>query len=264
MKKGLLGILAVGLTATAANAAQLSLRFAGGGTEVTMGPEASGSATIEVLLTFTAPFDNSAKTPSRISTINARFEVGDLAINPDGGGTYIQDDFGDTDAGKWVVTDTSTDVAGWNTDGASPDGNPFDASYFFAAEDPSGAIQIVGSPERTVVLGSFTIHKALPSPFNDGDTFIAFRVGAALPALGQAASGWGNRFGYTNQIARNQFLFNDGTIAGGLPGNPGDQRPQDLFHGYETLNPLVIHNVPEPSALALLALGGLAMLRRKK
>jgi hypothetical protein len=259
MKKVLLGILAVGLTATAANAAQLSLRFAGGATEVTMGPAASDSVTIEVLLTFTAPLDNT-KSPSKTSGINARFEVGDRV--PGFGGDYFQDTFGGPS--KFVVTDTSTPVAGWNSDGASADGNAFDSSYFFAAEDPTGVVRLSGATLGTVVLGSFTIHHAGGSVADD--TYIAFRVGAALPAVNEAASAWGSRWQYDTQNARNQYLFNSGPTgaANPLPGNPGDAGPQWTYHGYETLNPLVIHNLPEPSALALLALGGLAMLRRRK
>jgi hypothetical protein len=260
MKKGLLGALAVAFMTTAANAAVLSLRFAGGATEITMGPESSDSATIEVLLTFSANgFDNSTKTPSKISSINARFDVGDLAAGV--GGQYIDDDFGDTDAGKWVVTGTETPVAGWNTLGSSPNGNDFDLSYFFAAEDPTGTTTLSGNPARTVVLGSFTIHKTRTDPV-DSETFIAFHVEDPLPGLSEGPSGWGSRWQYTNQVARNQWLLNEGGVA--AVGNPGDADPRWAFHGYETLNPLIIHNLPEPSALALLALGGLAMLRRRK
>jgi hypothetical protein len=263
MKKGLLGILAVGLMTTAANAAGLSLRFAGGATEITM-TGASDSATIEVLLTFSANgFDNSTKNPSKISSINARFDVGDLA--PGVGGQYIDDDFGDTDAGKWVVTSTDVGVdspAAWNTLGSSPNGTNFDQGYFFASEDPTGAAVISGNPARTVVLGSFTIHKTNPSPpFPGEDTFISFHVEDPLPALSEGPASWGSRWQYTNQVARNQYLLNEGGTS--LPGNPGDADPRWASHGFETLNPLIIHNVPEPSALALLALGGLAMLRRR-
>jgi hypothetical protein len=256
MKRVLLGVLAAGFMASAANAATLSMRFAGGATEVTMaGP--SDSATIEVLMTFAANgIDNSTKTPSATSGVNLRFEVGDI-VN-DGNGPYIQDDFGQPDAGKYVVTGAETPIAGWST-GASTVGSPFDSSFFFAAEDSTGVVRINGNPARSVVLGSFTIHKATLSA---GDTFIAFRIGAALPGINEGAQSWGSRFQYTNQVSRNQWLVNDAGTP--LPGNPGDGGPQFAFHGYETLTPLIIHNVPEPSALALLALGGLAMLRRRK
>jgi hypothetical protein len=254
MKKSLVGLLAVGFMATAANAAQLSLRFAGGATEVTMaGP--SDSATIEVLLTWTAA--DGGKNPSKTSGINARFEVGDRV--PGVGGDYIEDDFGQPDAGKYVVTETTTPVAGWNTLGSSAAGAAFDSSYFFAAEDPTGTVRLSGAAVGTAVLGSFTIHK---QTFTPGDTYIAFRIGAALPAVAEGASAWLSRWQYTNQNARNQYLFNNAGAA--LPGNPGDAGPEWASHGFETLNPLIIHNVPEPSALALLALGGLAMLRRRK
>jgi hypothetical protein len=244
--------------ASAANAATLSMRFAGGATEVTMGAQ-SDSATIEVLLTFSANgIDNSTKTPSSTSGINARFEVGDIVNGPNG--PYIEDNFGQPDTGKFVVTDVATPVAGWSNSAVDP-GQVFDSSFFFGAEDTTGAVRLTGNPARTVVLGSFTIHK---TGFVAGDTFIAFRVGAALPLLNDGAASWTARFQYTTQAARNQWLLNDGSIGSPLPGNPGDNDPRFAFHGYETLNPLIIHNVPEPSALALLALGGLAMLRRRK
>jgi hypothetical protein len=252
MKKGLVGILAVGFMATAANAATLSMRFAGGATEITMGA-ASDSATIEVLLTWNTL--DGGKAPSKISSINARFDVG--TVVPGVGGNYVQDTF--PAPSKWVVTDTATSVAGWNTDGSSAPGAAFDRSYFFASEDPAGAVNLVGAPGTTVVLGSFTIHK---TAFSAGDTAIVFRVEDPLPALSEGPTGWSSRWQYGVELARNNWLMGAGPGAPAV-GNPGDADPRWGFHGYESLNPLVIHNVPEPSALALLALGGLAMLRRR-
>jgi len=249
MKKVLLGILAVGLTATAANAATLGLRFAGGATEVTMA-NPSDSATIEVVLTWNGTLDQ-GKNPSKTSGGNFRFDVGSLA--PGVGGNYIQDG-----SDKFVVTGHGTTNVGWNTDGSSAAGSVFNRSFFFAAEDPTGANLITAPGGTTVVLGSFTIHKALAGV---GDTYIAFRVEDPLPSLSEGPTAWGGRWQYSTQLSRNQWLMNDAGVS--APGNPGDADPRWVSHGYETLNPLVIHNVPEPSALALLALGGLAMLRRR-
>jgi hypothetical protein len=48
-------------------------------------------------------------------------------------------------------------------------------------------------------------------------------------------------------------------------GNPGDAGPQwDPYHGYETFQPLIIHNLPEPGMVALTMLGGLGLLRRRR
>jgi hypothetical protein len=253
MKKGLLGILAVGIMATAANAATLSMQFAGGGNEVTLG--ASQSATVEIVITM--GINDGAKSPSKLTGFDMRFDVGGIAINPDAVGDQGSD-------GRYVVDGSTkydvtgiTGFAGWSTAASDAVPHVFNGSYFLSAGDPNGLIGVVGTGAVfSTVVATFDIHKEV---FEAGDTFIVIRQGAALPALYNGPAAWANRFPYTTEIptVRNSFVT-------GL-GNPSDNGPQwDPYHGYSTLQPLIIHNVPEPGALALLVLGGFAALRRRK
>jgi len=251
MKKGLLGILAVGMMTTAANAATLSMRFAGGGNEVTL--DSSQSATIEIVITYGA--NDGPKSPSTLTGLDARFDVGDIVPGAPGAPgvpgyrpEYIAD--GST---KYTVESVST-LPGWNT--AATTLGPFNAlGFFLSTNSGDAASNVIAS----AVVASFTVHKT--SPVVGGDTFVAFRVGAALPALSSGGAAWTRRWGYgnTGEIAglRNQYSIGQG--------NPGDAGAffTNGYHGYEILQPLVIHNVPEPSSIALMLLGGLAALRRR-
>jgi hypothetical protein len=242
MKKGLLGILAVGMITTAANAGQLSLRFAGGGTEIDMAP--GDTATIEVVFAM----NSTDTTKGRLTGADLRFDVGDLAAGV--GGNYVADDA----EAKFTVTSIATAMANWNTAAATI--GPFNRLGFFAsAGDPAGVSGVVGNGtnQAGVVIMSFDIMKPT-SGLPEGDTYIVFRNEDPLPALYNGPNSWGNRFQY--DINGNQ-QFEQGV------GNGGDADPRFAYHGYETLSPLIIHNVPEPSALALMALGGLALLRRR-
>jgi hypothetical protein len=242
MKKGLLGILAVGLITSAANAGQLSMRFAGGGTEREM-TAASDSVTIEVLFAMNAT--DSSK--NRVTGTDLRFDVGTLA--PGVGGDYVVD--GST---KFSVTSiTPGAFANWNTAAATL--GPFNRQGFFAsAGDPAGVSGPAGNltNQAPVVLLSFTIHK---DTFELGDTYIVFRQEDPLPTVYNGPNAWGNRFQYD---INGPQQFEQGA------GNGGDADPRFAYHGYESLQPLIIHNVPEPSALALLALGGFAAMRRRR
>jgi hypothetical protein len=246
MKKGLLGILAVGMMATAADAATLSMRFVGGGNEATMG--VSDSATIEVLITMGV--NDGPKSPSRLTGADLRFDVGSTADA--GFGPYVVADSGNGGNGKFSVTG-ATAFPGWSTAATSGVGGPFNGDFFLSGGDPAGVAGPTGTAPGSFVILTFTIHKDF---FAEGDTYIVFRNGAALPALSNGGAAWTNRFGYDTEVARNQFLQGQGSS--------GDAGPQYAYHGYETFEPLIIHNIPEPSALALLALGGFAALRRRK
>jgi hypothetical protein len=243
MKKGLLGILAVGMITSAANAGTLGMRFAGGGTEIAMAP--GDTATVEITFAMTS-LD---KAVHRVTGIDARLDVGPLAASATG--DYVQDG----SVKNAVTSVTPGAFANWNTAASSTTPAPFNGSFFFSAGDPAGASGPTGNltNQAPVVIMSFTIQKLV---FEEGDTFIAFRMLDPLPAVYNGPNQWLNRFGYQTINGGQQF-----ETAGG---NPGDDRPQDTYHGYETLAPLVIHNVPEPSALALLALGGFAAMRRRK
>jgi hypothetical protein len=245
MKKGLLGILAVGMMSSAASAGTLSLRFAGGATEITM-DQASQTATLEVVFQMTST-DVAGKNSSRLAGMESRFDVGSATAG-DGGNPYIDD--GST---KFSVVSV-TPRAGWLNNGDAG-GQTFNRDSFFLALGGDAA-PILGANTAESVIATIVIHK---DAFVQGDTLIAFRSGAALPALYvNAGTTWTNRnrAGYTTTDGINQYVM--GT------GNPGDADPEAPFHGYVAFTPLIIHNVPEPGALALLALGGIAALRRRR
>lgn len=241
MKKGLLGILAVGIMSSAANAGVLSLRFAGGATEVTLAQ--SQSVTVEVLFAMNA----TDKKANKVTGIDARFDVGPLA----GSGAYVVD--GST---KMTITSISTPQASWTTAASNSLPATFNGSYFAAAGDPAGVAGPAGNAtnQAPVVIMSFVLHQTGTSL---ADEFIVFRSFPPLPAVYNGSVQWGNRHGPDVITGAEQFEIGRG--------NPGFSRPGD-YPGYaasELLLPLTIHKVPEPSALALMMLGGLALLRRR-
>jgi len=254
MKKGLLGILAVGMLTTAANAGTLSMRFAGGGTEVTL-DGGSQSVTIEVLITMGA--QDGPKTPSRLTGLDLRFDVGSIVAGEaaSAGATnagYVPEYVSDGST-KFVTTGVSSPIAGWSN-GATILGDFNRLGTFASTGDPAGLIGPTGATLGTTHVMSITIHKA---SFEAGDTAIVFREESPLPALYNGSAAWGNRFGYAVENGRNQFIEGDGSA--------GDADPRFApYHGYATtFAPLIIHNVPEPSSIALMVLGGLAALRRR-
>jgi len=256
MKKGLLGILAAGLMTSAANAGILNLRFAGGATEITM-DQASNTATIEVVLNLVAGVDKAA---TQCTGVNLRFDVGSLAPSDVPGQSYVLDN-GSPD--KFSVTSVSTTVGSWNTgQSLGVPGEFHRDSFYLAAGHDGGSIGPTGGATSSeTVIASFNIHK---DTFLDGDTYIVFRVESPLPAV------YGNNLTWTQGWASatgNATLNNQWDLGTGNPGT-GDPRwaapTPGFYRNQETISPLVIHNVPEPGALALLALGGLATLRRRK
>jgi len=83
-------------------------------------------------------------------------------------------------------------------------------------------------------------------------TEIAFRHNSyqdPLPAAFDGPQDWQLRW---QEEVTGPFQFDIGV------GNPGDDEPHWTYNGYEHYQPLII---PEPGALALLALCGLALLR---
>lgn len=248
MKKGLLGILAVGLITSAASAGQLSMRFAGGGTSIDMA--LGDTATIEV----TFAMNSTDKAIHRVTGIDARIDVGALVTGASG--DYVQDG-----AIKDVVTSVSAGsgplFTNWNTAASSSTPAPFNGSFFFSAGDPAGAQgpNGNGTNQAPIVIMSFTIEKVAFTGLNEL-TYIVFRNLDPLPAVYNGPNQWTNRFGSAVINGPQQFETQ--------VGNAGDNRPQDTYHGFETLSPLVIRQVPEPSALALLALGGFAAMRRRR
>lgn len=246
MKSARIGIaITIALVGPSADAALLSIQFAGGGAEVTL---AQGqSATIEVVFTGDEWDSKSPITETDVSGTDLRFDVGTLATGV--GGSYVLD--GPTD---FLVTNVLPgNFQNWQSH--SLHFLYFNCSFFLAAGDPSGVSGPAVGPGVSVVLASFIIQKYTLSM---GDTHVVFNVddhAQYLPALYLGTQAWVHRWQYPSIEGPRQFEL--GT------GNPGDADPRFWYHGYETLQPLIIHQVPEPGALALLALGALVLLRRR-
>jgi len=269
MKKCLMGLLAAGLMATAANAAELSLRFAGGGTEATL--DASGSVTIEVLIKMTG-FDVSTDTAvasSFLTGIDARFDVGPLALGtPDpvaGPANWRQEYISPGDTSTKLSVTSVSGYPGWDTAQSIGVGGAFNRNFFLAAGDTAGALGVDADDNQLLtVIASITLHK---ESLGVEDTYIAFRQEAPLPALYDGSVAWTNRWRVSTQAAPDQFLqHTSGNFGAPLAGNPGDADPRwgaPTVNRNEVLSPLIIHQIPEPSTLALFALGGLAVLRRR-
>jgi hypothetical protein len=221
------------------------MRFAGGGNEITLGA-ASDTATVEIVMDYGA-FETSK---TRLTGLDMRFDVGSLA---DGGfGSYVQDGGSNP---KFTAGNVASSNALWSN-AATIEGTFDRLGFFFSIGDPGGVSGFSGNgtDQAPIVVATFQIHKAIGG--DTSTTYFVWRQEDPLPALYNGPAGWGNRFGYTTVNGQNQFLHGQGS--------PGDADPRFVFHGYEAMEPLIIHNVPEPGSLALMVLGGLAALRRRK
>ena len=224
---------AIALIASSASAATLSMRFADGGNEITMGP--SDTAIVEIVWTMRST--DSSK--SRLTGLDLRFAV---AGQP----------------AKYVAESTTAVCpvcVGWETWILPP--ALLDDEFFYSSGDPNGSTGPSGTSTEQpgIVVGSFVIRKI---DFAAGDSALVFRHedrNDFLPAAYNAALLWTLRF-QSEPIGINQYDLGEG--------NPGDAGPQwDPYHGYETYAPLIIHNVPEASAVGLLGLGAVLTRRRR-
>ena len=226
--KPLLMVLSLALSSPA-GAALMHIEFSGGGSETTMAP--GDTARIDLVWTMQTT-DTSA---SRLTGTDLRFNV-----------TSTPDPDGPERGDKYVVESLTTPIPTWSTAAASGVGSFFSGNNFFlSAIDPVGVSGIVGNgTEFSTIIASFVLRK---EDFAAGDTYITFRhrfPNAILPVAYNGLSDWTHQFQGT-VTGPNQFRL-------GL-GNPGDAGPQwDPYHGYETFQPLIIHNVPEPSSMLLL------------
>jgi hypothetical protein len=238
MKKVIVMCLAVGLMATAANAAMLSMKWADT-TSPTKTLNPSDYATIDLVWTWMA--SDVGKGALGVTDIDGRINVwGHQPINPE------------TEASAQVpanaiVTGVTSTMPGANTAVSNPIGGDLDW-FFFAVND--FAVQVPAA-SGSIVLGSITIHCAGPSAI----TYISFSAIAPSPSVRQGTSPWTHRW-QTPINGHSQFKIGQG--------NSGDLAADwNPYHNYETFQPLTLIQTPEPSALVLLALGGLAILRRR-
>ncbi len=241
MKKVIVMCLAAGLMARAANAATLSMRWAGT-TDTTIALIPSDYATIEIVWTWGAL--DKAKTLG-LTDIEGRINVWNHEpISPETAAqaqvpagaavTNVTANFGGTTA----ISDPLGSDLGW---------------YFFAMNNMTR--QVGNGTVFSIVLGTITIHGA---GYTWTPVYISFSAIEPHPGPADGPNLWLKAW-QTAVSGPGQFVIGQG--------NPGDRSADwDPYHGYETFQPLtlLVDGAPaEPGTLLLLALGGLAMLRRR-
>lgn len=252
MKRSLLLVLAMGLMTTVANAGQLYMTFADGSTEKVMAP--SGTVQIDVYFRFDAA-DYYAKDTmnSHVSSLNLRYRV--YGNNPDPSsppfnGAGVDMSSMETLTVQELIPQTT---AGWDhsaTDGLGGDLHDF----YSSAVDPT--VSLACPPGG----GTFLMHSIVVHYTSFAlEWYVSFLVnqdgGGPLPQVKDGTADWDFQwYGYGPSMQRE---YNLGT------GDPGDEHNPHTWHGYEMASPLIFRDIPEPTSIALLALGSLAILRRR-
>jgi len=228
MMKRIVQIAMIGMVASVADAATIGLRWAD-----TAGPNHDGPGVIEVWIRLLEG--------DSVSAVTFNYAASDTAI---------------------VATSQTAVPSGWQQTGNLSDGVLSNVE-FAAAADPGHVIGPDWDQFLEVVVG--TTHVAIVGPL-DGTTST---VAALIPQSSIAArKGDGNRFSWDaryNQSSIGYIAFGYGYPGYGSPGygNPG--WGTKTFRGHQpTPNPLLITRTPEPTGLALVALGGFALLRRRR
>ena len=237
MKKVLASFLVVGLMAVAANADTIGLRWADA-------PAVSGhqgGGTVEVVL-IKNPYGGAGNPadPNFSSTIAG------IAFNFSGANKNLPAD------GNLVVNNYATTIPSWATN--DQDGAMATARFALGGLQPlSGAGEFV--------LGTFDVSFTGPADL----TTKAFTIRLPQEAIG-LGDGSGQRVAWnsvTSVFGADDYSYKSVSFAAGLFGNPGWGTKAGA-NAQLTPNPLFITKiVPEPTSLALVALGGFALLRRR-
>ncbi|UCG15431.1 MAG: PEP-CTERM sorting domain-containing protein [Phycisphaerales bacterium] len=252
MKK-LIVILVMGTMATSAGAGQLSLRWAGNAPgDFDMLLPLGGTASIEIVWTMEA--SDTGKSIG-LDHIDGRFFVW--------GSEPVGTPIGSTDVPSFTSVTGFTAVAPGFFSGASTGiGMPLENAFF--AFTNGTTIQGNGTVFDTVI-GTVDIQCQGDSA---GPVYITYDVIPPSPGAYDGISPWAHRWQYPPPTYTNmagQYRIGDYDASGTSPaaGNPGDAASDWApWHGYETFTPLV-YGIPEPASLALLALGSLALVRRR-
>jgi hypothetical protein len=257
MKKLVLIALAVGMTATVANAGTLSMRWAGQtGNEMTLLP--SETARIEIVWRFGAL--DTKKSGAKLDFIDVEFDAWTDNQGTGSAPVWVGPGVDDYDYSATLVDTVSNTVvtnAVSTYGGTAPSliGEPIGAF----GVGMGATIPIVGDGGLAeFVWGYVDIHCAGLATADP--IYIVFNAWQfPYPQVADGVASWTFMW-QTPLVTNRQYTLGSGA----LYGNPGDANAfWNPYHDYETFSPLILHQIPEPSALALLALGGLAMLRRR-
>jgi hypothetical protein len=227
MKKFVLLALTVGLLAGTANAASLYMEWAAeGGATATHDMEVGDSAVINIYVDLLA-----GETFSTLAYANSA---------------------------QPLVSQTGTTVVPANWGNGSFNGTTLGAGgqqIAFAANNP--LVDFLSGPSPYTLIGTQTVQLSAAASPGDPDVPVAFQdptlAGMLFYDMNGAPFTWDARYNtsYSGYVA----FANYGNPGWGLNPAKGHQ---------PTPNPLYINIIPEPSALALLALGGFSLLRRRR
>jgi len=224
MKKALASFLAVGLMAAAANAEVIGLRWA----DTPGVANHQGAGTVEVFLTM----NGTAQYHGAVSGVIFGFAGANAATVPDA---------------NLSVSNYQTAIPSWGAGGIV---GPMAAAQYAI----SGNDDLVGP--GTFVLGTFNVSFI-------GAPDLTVKAFTALIPQNPAGlqDGDGAKFAWNGNTSTGTYEYAAVSFEGNF-GNPG--WGTKIASGHEpTANPLFITKVPEPTSLALVALGGFALLRRR-
>ncbi|UCG15430.1 MAG: PEP-CTERM sorting domain-containing protein [Phycisphaerales bacterium] len=252
MKK-LIVVTVVGMMATSAGAGQLSMRWAGNAPGDFVKTFYMGE-TVSIEIVWTMEATDTGKSLG-LDNLDGRFFVW--------GSEPVGTPIGSTDIASFTSVTSVTPVAPGFVTGASMGiGGPLENAFW--AFNNGATIQGNGTVFDTVI-GTVDIQclGAAPMP-----VLITYNVIPPHPGVYDGPTEWFHRWQYPPPTYTNmasQYRIGDYDAAGTAPaaGNPGDAASDWSYHGYETFTPLVLQ-IPEPASLALLAVGSLALLRRRQ
>ena len=235
MKKFVLVAVAVAMLATTANAANLRMNFApnpfGTEQEVTLAP--SDAVDVEIWLDLIAGEDS----VGILTAFEQPWDLNTLAYVP----------------GAIDQTAHNTDLFDWTELGVDAPIGPEAGAARAAFGNLDNQDPITGA--GSFLVGTATLHQTAIGAPAPGDPAVPYEIvfykGGNFPTITQSS-------GAAMVYNVNYAGVYPGYWAFGAYGNPGK------LAGKIGRNPLIINCVPEPGALALLALGGLSVLRRRR